>query len=83
MLRYNRELDYQDFSDDQNIISKIKKAETYRTWADIEDLANTLSTLQGQFTEQQLNVTNGMQEMFQGVEKFKKEQNNARNDMTK
>jgi hypothetical protein len=30
--------------------------------------------LQGQFTEQQLHVTNAMQEMFQGVEKFKKEE---------
>jgi hypothetical protein len=46
LLRYNRELDYQDFSDDANIIQKIKKAETYRTWADIEDLANSLSQLQ-------------------------------------
>lgn len=51
LLRYNRELDYQDFSDDQTIIQKIKKAETYRTWADIEDLANSLSQLQSQFEE--------------------------------
>lgn len=43
LLRYNRELDYQDFSDDATILQKIKKAETYRTWADIEDLANSLN----------------------------------------
>ena len=40
LLRYNRELDYSDFSDDPEIIQKIKRAETFRTWADIEDLAN-------------------------------------------
>ena len=74
LLRYNRELDYQDFADDQTIIAKIKKAETYRTWADIEDLANTLSALQGQVTETQLNVQNAMQEMHQGLEKFKKDE---------
>jgi hypothetical protein len=51
LLRYNRELDYQDFSDDATILQKIKKAETYRTWADIEDLANSLSTLQTQVSE--------------------------------
>ena len=81
LLRYNRELDYQDFADDQNIIAKIKKAETYRTWADIEDLANTLSALQGQMTETQLNVQNAMQEMHQGLEKFKKDEQSKKNDV--
>jgi hypothetical protein len=83
LLRYNRELDYIDFSDDQAIIVKIKKAETYRTWADIEDLANSLATLQSQFGEQQAAVQNGMQEMFQQVEKFKKDQIANKNDLTK
>ena len=83
LLRYNRELDYIDFSDDQAIIVKIKKAETYRTWADIEDLANSLSTLQSQFAEQQAAVQNGMQEMFQQVEKFKKDQLANKSDLNK
>lgn len=30
-----------------------------------------------------MNVTNAMQEMFQGVEKFKKEQNNSKTDINK
>jgi hypothetical protein len=64
LLRYNRELDYQDFSDDQIILQKIKKAETYRTWADIEDLANSLSQLQAASTDEKANIQNAMQEMF-------------------
>jgi len=40
LLRYNRDLDYSDFSEDQGIVKKIRRAETFRTWADIEDLAN-------------------------------------------
>jgi hypothetical protein len=76
-------LDYQDFSDDAGIIQKIKKAETYRTWADIEDLANTLSTLQTQFQEQQANVQHGMQEMFAAVDKFKKDEAAKKTDMNK
>ena len=40
LLRYNRDLDYEDFSDDYNIKNRIKRAETFRSWADIEDLAH-------------------------------------------
>ena len=45
LLRYHRDLDYSDFSDDPIIINKIKRAETYRSWADIEDLANGFESL--------------------------------------
>ena len=45
LLRYNRDLDYQDFSDDLNIQNKIKRAETFRSWADIEDLAHGFENL--------------------------------------
>lgn len=38
LLRYNRDLDYADFSEDPEVIQKMKKAETYRTWGDIEDI---------------------------------------------
>ena len=46
LLRYHRDLDYQDFSDDPIVTHKIKRAETYRSWADIEDLANGFESLQ-------------------------------------
>lgn len=39
LLRYHRNLNYDEFSDDIRIVSKIKRAETFRAWADIEDLA--------------------------------------------
>ena len=67
LLRYNRELDYNDFSDDQVIIQKIKKAEQFRTWADIEDLANSVSEIKAQVNEQKNNVANAMQEMHMGI----------------
>jgi hypothetical protein len=44
-LRYHRDLDYIDFAEDPSIINKIKRAETYRSWADIEDLANNFDNL--------------------------------------
>jgi|TARA_B110000285_G_C14890947_1_gene498528 hypothetical protein len=49
LLRYNRVLDYQDFSDDLNIQNKIKRAETFRSWADIEDLAHGFESLSSNF----------------------------------
>jgi hypothetical protein len=42
LLRYNRDLDYSDFSDEPDIIQKIKRSEAYRTWTDIEDIANNI-----------------------------------------
>jgi hypothetical protein len=45
LLRYHRDLDYSDFSDDPIVIHRIKRAETYRSWADIEDLANGFESL--------------------------------------
>ncbi len=45
LLRYHRDLDYSDFSDVQEIINRIKRAESFRSWADIEDLASGYETL--------------------------------------
>jgi len=50
LLRYHRLLDYTEFSDDQRVISRIKRAETYRSWADIEDLAIGYESLLNAFT---------------------------------
>ena len=46
LLRYFKNLGYNDFSEDANIQSLIKRAETFRAWADIEDLAVSYERLQ-------------------------------------
>jgi hypothetical protein len=53
LLRYHRDIDYSDFSDDPVIIHKIKRAETYRSWADIEDLANGFESISTNFEQHQ------------------------------
>ena len=49
LLRYHREIDYSDFSEDQYVVGKIRRAEVYRAWADIEDLANGYETINANF----------------------------------
>jgi hypothetical protein len=49
LLRYHKDLDYYDFSDDVQIIQKIRRAEMYRNWTDIEDLAGTTETIGNNF----------------------------------
>lgn len=49
LLRYHRDIDYGDFTDDQLALSKIRRAEVYRAWADIEDLANGYETINANF----------------------------------
>ena len=73
MLRYNRELDYQDFSDDLNIQNKIKRAETFRSWADIEDLAHGFENLTTNFESHRTTAASAFQELYQYIEKTKKE----------
>lgn len=45
-MRYHRDLDYGDFAEEPMVGQRIKRAETYRAWADIEDLANGFESLQ-------------------------------------
>lgn len=49
LLRYHREIDYSDFSEDQFVVGRIRRAEVYRAWADIEDLANGYETINANF----------------------------------
>ena len=49
LLRYNKELDYPDFSDSVEVHNRIRRAEVYRSWADIEDLAHGLESLSTNF----------------------------------
>jgi hypothetical protein len=54
LLRYHKgrllcqitDLDYEDFSENEEVVKRIKRAEIYRNWVDIEDLANGYESMQ-------------------------------------
>jgi len=73
LLRYHREVDYQDFSEDQNVVSRVRRAEVYRAWADIEDLANGYETLNANFEKHRGVTSSAFQELVKLVEKVKQE----------
>ena len=64
LLRYNRELDYSDFSDDPSVQNKIRRAEIFRSWADIEDLAHGFETLNANFESHRTTAANAFQELY-------------------
>ena len=85
LLRYHRDLDYADFSDDPLVTHKIKRAETYRSWADIEDLANGFESISTNIEQHQITAANAFQELYNYIEKTKKEliekDNDTRNEI--
>lgn len=42
LLRYHKDLEYADFTEDNNVQDLIRRAEAFRQWADIEDLASSI-----------------------------------------
>jgi hypothetical protein len=64
LLRYNRELDYADFSEDLVVQAKIKRAEIFRAWADIEDLAHGFENLSSNFESHRTTAANAFQELY-------------------
>ena len=73
LLRYHKDIDYSDFSDDQFVVNKIRRAEIYRSWADIEDLANGYETINSNFEKHRTVTSNAFQEIVKLVEKVKAE----------
>lgn len=73
LLRYHRDIDYSDFSDDQFVVARIRRAEVYRAWADIEDLANGYEAINGNFEKHRGVTSNAFQELVKLVEKIKSE----------
>lgn len=71
-MRYNRELDYNDFTDKIDVQNKIKRAEVFRSWADIEDLAHGFENLSTNFESHRTTAANAFQELYQYIEKSKK-----------
>lgn len=52
---------------------KIRRAEVYRAWADIEDLANGYETMNANFEKHRGVTSNAFQELVKLVEKVKAE----------
>ena len=55
------------------MVNKIRRAEIYRVWADIEDLANGYETINGNFEKHRTVTSNAFQEIVKLVEKVKGE----------
>ena len=46
LLRYNKELSHGDFIDDVHIQNKLRRAESFRMWVDLEDVAVSQESIQ-------------------------------------
>ena len=73
LLRYHKDLEYADFTEDNNFQDLIRRAEAFRQWADIEDLASSIEQVTQVFEQHRTTAANAMQEIFQHTEKIKKE----------
>jgi len=54
-------------------LHKIKRAETFRSWADIEDLANGFESISTNFEQHQTTAAKAFQELNNYIEKSKRE----------
>mmetsp|Transcript_1260 Transcript_1260/g.1305 ORF Transcript_1260/g.1305 Transcript_1260/m.1305 type:complete len:140 (+) Transcript_1260:275-694(+) len=73
LLRYHRKLDYEDFSEDVLIQNTIKRAEIFRSWADIEDLASGFDSVAHGLEDHKMTAANAFKELYTHMERFKKE----------
>ena len=83
LLRYDKDLDYGDFSDDGKTISRIRREESFRQWADIEDLATNVETLFSSFEGHKNTAANAFKEIFHHLDTFKKDILSKFGDQTK
>jgi len=79
LLRYHRDLNYEDFSDDPDVVRMVRRAEMYRNWADVEDIANGFETLQTNFENHRNTSSKAFEEMLEHIEKIKIEINEKTN----
>ena len=73
LLRYHRNLYYDHFSDDIDVVSRIKRAETFRAWADIEDLAIGYEKLSKDFNGHQKTASAAFRELRQYCDSIRNE----------
>src|SRR3569833_939048 len=73
LLRYHKDIDYVDFSEDELVVQKIRRAEIYRSWADIEDLAHGYETLNNNFEKHRTVTSSAFSEIVKLVDKVKSE----------
>ena len=71
LLRYHKDLDYSDFSEDPETVKKIRRAEMYRNWLDIEDLANGYESIQTNFNNHQETASKAFKEILTLVQETK------------
>lgn len=71
LLRYHKSLNYDDFSEDPDVAKKIRRAEMYRNWVDIEDLANGYEVIQNNFNSHKDTTSKAFQEVLGLVEGVK------------
>lgn len=64
LLRYHKDLEYADFTEDNNVQDLIRRAEAFRQWADIEDLAASIDNITSVFEQHRTTAANAMQEIF-------------------
>ena len=69
LLRYNRDLQYSDFSDDELIVNKIRRAELYGTWKDIEDVSKIAESYHQEFEENKVVTQKAFAELYTFIEK--------------
>lgn len=84
LLRYYRDVDYLEISDDMRVISKIRRAEIHRSinslalhdlclaWADIENLAINQESISSVFYQHQNTTSNAFSEIFEHIEEIRK-----------
>ena len=75
VIRYNPDIQYSDFNENQGIIDLIRRGESFRSWGDIEDLTNSYDALFKNFTEHEKTVGNAFQELYNHIEKVKEQLN--------
>ena len=71
MLRYNKDIDYAFFSDIKEVQDRIKRAEIFRSWADIEDISNKQVYLEKNFDDHEKTAANAFKELYNHIEKTK------------
>ena len=76
ILRYNSHINHADFTEDLDLLEKIKRGELYRVWGDIEDLGNNHESLSKNFSDHEKTVAKAFQELYNHIEKVKSQLNN-------
>ncbi|CAI2387155.1 unnamed protein product [Moneuplotes crassus] len=73
VLKNNPEVEYTDFTKEQVLLDRIKRGESSRQWAEIDDLGTTQDELSKAFEEHGKTVGSAFQELYNHIEKVKEQ----------